>query len=303
MRHPFRTLIAVLLAAASTLAMAPQQKPPTTPDKPAPEKASTEKASPEKAAQEKLSEWPLLKETDKERVKALAGQFRKPDEKLHVDAKRSLVQYGAAAAPVLLLLVADRDESINGKLFGVLDEVLDKSHAALMAREAKKPRPELRRYLLLRLCRFGDADLVPLFEATIADKDEQTAFYAGLGLLASKRNTALPPVLAYCKKHWVEVAPLVAEVLPPARSPECGAFVFEAIAKSDVADQMTGLRLLRYLMVKEQGVILRTYLEASDHAVKREAVNAARVLNGEPPIDNLSVFQAIEHAKTWLTKI
>jgi hypothetical protein len=293
MRHSLPTVITVLLAAASTSAMAPQAKPATPPEKPAGESA----------AREKLSEWPVLKDTDKERVKALVGQFRKPDEKLHADAKRSLVQFGAGAAPVVMQLVADRDESINGHLFGVLDAVLDKPHAGLMAREAKKPRPELRRYLLLRMCRFGDPDLAPVFESTITDKDELTAFYAGLGLLALKRDTALPAVLAHCKKHWVEVAALVAEVLPPARSHECGAQVFAAIAKGDVADQMTGLRLLRYLMVKEQGVILRTYLEASDHAVKREAVNAARVLHGEPPVDNLSVFQAIEQAKAWLKKV
>lgn len=251
----------------------------------------------------KLTDWPTLKDPEKARVVALIGQFRKPEVKLHAEAKSGLLQLGAGAAPQILLQVSDRADNTNVALFAVLDEMLTPAHSALMAREAQKPRVELRRYLVHRLCRFGEPDLAPLFETMQKDKDEATAFYAALGLLAQKRREPVPAVLAYCKAHWTEVGKLVAEVLAPARSAACATFVFEAIAKANAADQMTGLRLLRYLMVKEQGVILRTYLEASDHAVKREAVNAARVVHGEEAIDGLSVFQAIEHAKDWLKKL
>jgi hypothetical protein len=110
-------------------------------------------------------------------------------------------------------------------------------------------------------------------------------------------------VLQAAKQRWQEFGPLVAEVLPRARSAECGDWVFTAIAPASAADQMAGLRLARYLMVRQQGVILRTYLQAPDHTVKREAINTARVLHGEEPIENLSVFQAIEMAKQWLDKL
>ena len=36
---------------------------------------------------------------------------------------------------------------------------------------------------------------------------------------------------------------------------------------------------------------------------KREAVNTARVLHGEQPQENLTVFQSIEQAKQWLNKL
>ncbi|MFY9344071.1 MAG: hypothetical protein WAT39_16395 [Planctomycetota bacterium] len=287
-----------LLVLATTLAAGAAAQNPT----PVPAPATADKQG-QAATTGKLAEWPALKDTDKDRARALAGQFKKPDAKLYPEAKRGLLQLGAGAAPILIQQVSDRVDSINASLFGVLDEMLDRSHAALMAREAKRPVVELRRYLVHRLCRFGDAEMAPLFEATRKDKDEQTAFYCELGLLAQKRADALTPVLVYCKAHWSEIAGLVAEVLPAARCPGSGTLVFEAIAKANAADQMNGLRLLRYLMAKEQGMLLRRYLEANDHPVKREAVNAARVLHGEPPIDNLSVFQAIEHAKTWLQKL
>ena len=69
-----------------------------------------------------------------------------------------------------------------------------------------------------------------------------------------------------------------------------------------VADQMAGLRLLRQLAVKDHVVVVRGYLGSPDHTVKREAVNTMRVLHGEAPIENLTVFQAIEMAKEWQKK-
>jgi len=292
--------VALASVLACLPALASAQTPAPTPPQPPPPATGAPKAP---AAQGKLGEWPALKDTDKERVPALAGQFRKADPQLHAEAKKQLVAIGDAAAPRLMQLVSDRVDNTNPQLFAVFDEILDSRHAALMARETKKQGIELRRYLTRRLCRFGDAEMAPAFETLQKDKDEATAFYAQLGLLAARKKEALPAVLAYTKAHWAEVSALVAEVLAPVRSAGLGEAVFEAIAKAQPVDQMVGLRLLRYLMVKEQGVILRHYLEANEHTVKREAVNAARVLNGEAPIENLSVFQAIEQAKLWLQKV
>ena len=36
---------------------------------------------------------------------------------------------------------------------------------------------------------------------------------------------------------------------------------------------------------------------------EREAINAARVLHGEPPIENLPVFQVVQHQQEWLKKL
>ncbi len=260
-------------------------------------------AAPAPQAGAKLAEWPPLKDADKDRVLALAGQFRKTDQKLQDDAKKQLLAIGEAAMPLLFQQTSDRAENTNPQLFALFDEILKPAHAALMAREVKKPRVELRRYLVRRLCHFADTEMGPVFESMLKDKDEETVFYSQLGLLALKQTKVLPDVMNYCKAHWAAQGPLVAEVLTPARSHELGAAVFEAIAKLPAAEQMNGLRLARYLMVKDQTMILRHYLEAGEHTVKREAVNAARVLHGEPPIENLPVFQVIEHAKQWLQKL
>ena len=261
-----------------------------------------QKPAPVPATATKVAEWPALKETDKERVLSLAGQFRKADPQLHAEAKKELIALGDGALPLLLQQVSDRAENSNEQLFGVFDEMLKPAHAALMARESKKPRVELRRYLFLRMCRFADPELLPVLKAACKDKDELTAFYASLGMLALKEREAVPAVLAYTKTKWKEVGPLTAEVLPHARSMDAGNWVCEAIAKAPAADQMAGLRLLRYVAQKEHTLILRTYLKAADHTVKKEAVNTMRVLHGEAPIENLNVFDAIQMAKAWLEK-
>lgn len=279
-------VLASLLTAATAAA---QAEPPAAPA------AATPKST-------KLAEWPPLKDADKERVLAQAGQLRKADPALHEAAQKQLISIGEGAMPLLFGQVSDQPQNSNPQLFVVFDAVLQPQHAALMVRESKKPKVELRRYLVRRLCRFTDAELLPVLVATAKDKDPETAFLAALGALALKHRESLPAVLTYTKTNWKTVGPLVAEVLPAARCNEVGAWVFEAIAKAPAADQGAGLRLLRYLAVKDQTVVMRTYLSSPENAVKKEAVNTMRVLHGEPPIENLSVFQAIEMAKVWLGK-
>ncbi|MBL9077327.1 MAG: hypothetical protein JNL08_07485 [Planctomycetes bacterium] len=251
----------------------------------------------------KLAEWPTLDAPTKDRVLALFGQFKKPAEELRTAAAKDLLGIGAGAAPLLFQQVSDREPNQNDQLFAVFDAMLDRTHAALMAREVQKPRAELRRYLIRRLCTFADPDVLAVLQATTKDKDALTAFYAWLGMLALKQKEAVAPVLAYTRTNWREVGEFAAVVLPAARSPEAGQWLWDAIATASPADQMTGLRLLRYLAPKEQASNLRTYLQSKDNVVLKEAINTARVLHGERPVENLPVFQVVEMSKQWLQKL
>ncbi|MCB9883884.1 MAG: hypothetical protein H6838_00245 [Planctomycetes bacterium] len=251
----------------------------------------------------KLSEWPTLSATDKDRVFALATQFKKDDPKLHDAARQQLIAMGAGAVPFLFQRVSDRAENENKQLFEVFDALIESKHGALLAREVKKPVVELRRYLSQRMARFADPELLPTLTPLRKDKDEITAFHAALGCLALGDGDALGQVMSYSKTHWLEQVDLIAAVLPHARSAENGNLVFAAITKAPAADQMAGLRLARYLAIDDHKVILRTYLDSPDHAVKKEAVNVCRVLHGEPPLEKLDVFQSIKLANEWKAKL
>lgn len=251
----------------------------------------------------KLAKWPALKKAASDRARATAKQFKKPQEQLHADANRKLIAIGAGVAPVIIPLVSDRAENTNEQLFAVLDAVVDKRHASLLAREANRPSVEWRRYLLRKLTGFHDADMTAVFKPALKGKDPDIPIYAGLGLLSLGNHDGLDIVLLAAKQRWAEFAEITSKVLPAGRSSACALPIFEKIASARPTDQMAGLRLLRYLMVKDQGMMLRTYLKSSDFAVKKEAINTARVINGEKPVDKLSSFQAIEQAQKWLLKI
>ena len=256
-----------------------------------------------KPTSNKLSEWPNLKQADSDRARAVVKQFHKPQAELHAPAIQKLITMGAGVAPILISQVSDRPESINKHLFEVLDTVLSAPHAALLARGSKGPSVEWRRNMMCRLARSHDADMAAVFKPALQDKDPDIAFYAALGLLSIGKHEGLDIVLLAARQRWTEFGDLTAEVLPAARSNESAMPIFEKIAAARPTDQMAGLRLLRYLMVKEQGTLLRRYLESADFAVKKEAINTARVLHGEQPLEKLSSFQAIDQAKAWLSKL
>ncbi|MFT4513898.1 MAG: hypothetical protein ACI89X_002267 [Planctomycetota bacterium] len=291
-----RGIIGILLAAIATLALTSTSVEAQSKDgkqgKPKQDKQST-----------KLAKWPTLKKAASDRARATAKQFKKPQEKLHVEASRKLIAIGAGAAPAIISLVSDRSQNTNEHLFAVLDAIVDKSHASLLAREAKRPSVEWRRYLIRKLAGFHDADMAPVFKSALKDKDPDIAIYAGLGLLSLGKHDGLDTVLLAAKQRWTEFGEITSKVLPAGRAGACALPVFEKIASARPTDQMAGLRLLRYLMVKDQGMLLRAYLSSSDFAVKKEAINTARVLHGEKPLDKLSSFQAIDQAKKWLLKI
>src|SRR5690606_11657770 len=166
-----------------------------------------------------------------------------------------------------------------------------------------RPSVEWRRYMLRRLAGFHDPDMAAVFKPALKDKDPDITFYASLGLLGLGKHDGLDIMLLAAKQRWAEFGDITAEVLPASRANENAMPIFEKIAAAQPTDQMAGLRLLRYLMVKEQGILLRRYLESADFTVKKEAINTARVLHGEQPLDQLSRFQAIDQAKQWLGKL
>lgn len=250
----------------------------------------------------RLDEWPALPETDKQRVPGLVGQFRKEGEALHAEARSQLVRLGPGAAPLLFLQVNDRPGNVNDQVFRVLDELLQPEHAALLARECKKNKLELRRYLVAKLACFCAPDMKPVLQAMTKDKDEEAAYFAHVGLAGLGEPAALPPLLEQSRKDWNSTRAMLASVLPNARGKAMGDAVAAHIAKAQPAAQAAGLRLLRYLGTEDHVPVARNLLSAEDNAVKKEAVNAMRALHGQEPIENLPVFQAIEMAKEWLQK-
>ncbi len=257
-------------------------------------------AAPKKTG--KLSEWPALDAATREKVPVRLGQLKKDKEELRAPARQALITIGAAATPLLLQALTDRTSPINDELFSVFDATLTKDHAALLARESKKSKLELRRYTMRRLCAFVDPDMKPVLAAAAKDADEEVAFSAQLGLAALRDTAALLQIVERCRSEWEERRPTIAAVLPAARCEACGRAVAEQIGTATPPVKAAALRVMRYVATKEQAGLVKLHLGNEDHNVKKEAVNAMRVLYGMEPIENLDAFQAINMAKEWESK-
>jgi len=252
---------------------------------------------------EKLADWPKLTPNDEERVMAQLVQFRK-EPQFHAAAQKVLVEIGPAAVPLLFVQLNDQAKNINAPICGALDQIVGPPHAALLAREAKKPKLALRRYVLHRMCAFNDPDLLPVLRTAVKDADPEVALYGSVGLLAQKQQEGVDVVWKRAQKDWANVRELCAQVLPAGRSPEAAKLVLAAFqsAKAQPAEVAGGLRLLRSLLPVDMTGMIRQYLDAEDNIVKKEAVNAMRAIHGQEPLENMAVFQTIELAKEWKNK-
>jgi hypothetical protein len=301
MTMTLRRLLLSLLACIGVAAVA--QDPGKAPDSSPPAAAQDPKSSPTELPKP-ITAWPSLSATDRERAISLTGQFKKDDVALREAARKDLIAMGAGAAPALFQKVGDTDKelAVNDEIYLVFDAMLASEHRNLMAEQAKKKKLELRKYLIRRLCEMADPELKDELAPFAKDVDEQTAFYANLGLAALKDKPALLTVLETTRKDWADHVAMVSKVLPTARSSECALAIAEFIAGKQPQVQAAGLRLLRYVATDADAVVVKSYLSAEDHNVKKEAVNAMRVMHGQPPLEMLSAFDTIGMAQEWLTK-
>ena len=80
--------------------------------------------------------------------------------------------------------------------------------------------------------------------------------------------------------------------------------VLEHAEKGDEVAQVAALRLLRYVAEPSAAARIAQYLDSESHNVKKAAINALRVsVDSAVPLDKLSVFQAIDMARSWKARV
>ena len=256
----------------------------------------------------KLSEWPKLTAKQQERLQDILKNLNVKDEKRHAANRDELVSMGAGVAPTLIARLNDNPTNVNDKLLPVLEKLVGPEHAALLARHAADPRIAVRRFVFDQLPRFRDREMAPIFSKAQKDKDPEVQFRAALGLLAIDDTTSGDVVLARCHTEWVDNAVRVETVLKPARGEKGTKWTLAklAAAKKDgeKGSQVAALRVLRYLGTKDAAGAIKWGLDAEDHLVKKETINALRaIVDGAAPLEELAVFQAIEAAKEWKGRV
>ncbi len=262
-----------------------------------PSPAQEEDAKPEK--------WPKLSDPERRRMRFQLRQLEGIDgseaqQAKALQAEEVLSALGAGITLEVLRQLDSEDEDKVAALERVLDRVLSPEYGPLVARLVKRKESAVRIYAVSRLARNHQQEMAPIFREALKDDEDDVQFYAALGLAGLSDMSAMKVVFDRCRKDWSRFAGVIDEVLSPTRSAASADWVLAAMQPKDVRSQVVGLRLLRSLAPSTYKEKLQAYLDADQNAVKKAAINALRVVvDGDPPLEKLSVFQAIELAEKW----
>ncbi len=254
--------------------------------------------------------WPEMTRAQKDKVEILLRTLARKGDRRNTKARveKQLVKIGLPCARRLMIRFSDsQHRNINDHLTRVLDQVLTKDQAPLLAQQAKHKHVAGRLYVISRLARYHDKKYLPQFKAARKDKDPEVAFHAALGLATTTMDkAALELIFLRCIKEWQEIGDMVTETLQVIRGFDAMMWLQKRIRNGKLVERVAGLRLMRALAPKEMGRSILPYLESEDFIIKKEAVNALRVVvDGQKPypLDELTVFRIQQLRTEWRARL
>ncbi len=254
--------------------------------------------------------WPEMTSRQKTRVETLLKTLARKGDTANTKIKleKQLAKIGLPCGKRLILRFSDSPHrDINQHLTRVLDQILTKEHAPLLAQHADHRQAAGRLYVISRLARYNDKKYLPLFKAARKDKNPEVAFQAAIGLATTALDKdALELIFQRCIKEWRDIGDSVTEALQVIRGLEAMAWLQKRIRNGKLMEQVTGLRLMRALAPKEMGRSILPYLDSEDYIIKKEAVNALRVVvDGKKPfpLTELTVFRIQQLRKEWKARL
>lgn len=311
-----RALSAALLplaALASIVGFAPPSSAMGAQD-PAPAESAPAAA---KAPVERLAQWPALEGEAAKGVKLEVAKLRKASTpEMGEQAEAALVAAGAGVAPELLAVLGkERDAQARLRVESVLDQVTGAAHTRLIAPYFADKSRDVRAWALHRCGLFPDAEVAKAAEAALAaakagkSKDpkaegiDREVYAAVLCTTAAGSHEALELVSGYVQQQWGKYGAELRTALEAVRDETSTAFALGLLATGDRAKRVAGLHMLAGCGTKAAIPTVRPLLDDTDNSIRVAAINAMRgIVDGEPPITNLPVFEAIELAKKWKDK-
>ncbi len=287
------TLLPIALAAATALpaAAATREDPPA----PAP----------------KLEAWP--KPDNKEKLLTDIERVVKAHvPEMAVQGRDELIAVGAAAVPFVLQRYGrEKDEEARDRLHEVLLAITAADQTRLLAKEFDDKLTPVRTFALWRASYFPDAGI-----RAAADKawqriqkqgdkaDEEERYAAALCTAATGSTVGLEGLYDACNgKRWDKSKRELRAALEGCRGPDASKFVLARLEGADRRGKVAVLRMLAGCGDRESAARLRPFLDEEDNSIRVAAINALRgMVDGAPPLEDLSAFEAIEMAKEWKGK-
>ncbi|MCP3918198.1 MAG: hypothetical protein GY711_21825 [bacterium] len=278
----------------------------------APLAAAAQDPVPEPAPPEKLDAWPAVE--NKEQVATDIKRLRKAaTEAMAQEAHTGLIAAGAGVAPALLrILPKERDEDAQKRITAVLDSVVGEAHTRLLGEYFASKKAPVRRWALARAAPYRDAGLRESAENALAaaraglerkKMEDEDVYLAALLATSTGSLLGLDPLFARARKRWGDHKSELRSALEAVRGEAATkAVVTKLSGKRD--DKIAALRMLAGCGDSSAIAHTRKFLDDTDNGLRIATINMLRgVVDGEPPIDRLPVFEAIELAQKWKARL
>ncbi|MEM6674932.1 MAG: hypothetical protein AAF726_18935 [Planctomycetota bacterium] len=283
-------------------------------------------ASPSTADVERLSAWPEC--ADAPAVKRAVARLRKAhNPEMEAGGHADVEAAGACAAPILLKwLGKERDEATQERLTTALDAVTSPAHTRLLAEHFDDRVEAVQRFAVRRVAVLGDPGLREVAEARYDALAERAADpkkgsevdpldldLAAVLCTSTGSQTGLDRVLALAQPEpWTEWK----DTLSPAatHASASGTDVRDAVVRELASAREAGakgrqqhvaaLTLLARVGGSEDASTVAPSLDDEANQVLVAAINALRMLvDGDPPLEKISTFDAIERAGKWKARL
>lgn len=268
-------------------------------------------AAPDDDPIERLEAWPEL--TDEARTEKDVARLRAANtEAMGTEAHAALVADGASAAPLLLKsLGKERGEDARARIVAVLDLIVGAPHTRLLAEWFDDRALQTRIWTRRTAARYPDPGLASAaataWKAIEKKKDKadpEERWVTSLLLTSTGDISQLEDLLTRAGEDWKKSGTLLREVFAGLRGTAAPAALGASLEGAARKQASPALRLLAACGSETELRHVAPFLDSNDNTLRVDAINACRaIVDGEAPLDRLSVFEAIEMAKQWKERL
>ena len=221
---------------------------------------------------------------------------------------------GAVAAPDLIkALGKERDDDARDRIVEVLDAITGWEHTRLLAAHFDDRSEHVRLLTLRRAAAFPDQGIRASAVAALAAAEERLdtkkeikheSYYAALAVVSSGDLGGLEILSKRAENLWADSGAEIRTAVEAVRGDEATELLAKQLADGKRKQKVAALRLLAGCGSPERGKALaKASLSDSDNSIRVAAINAMRgIVDGDLPIDKLSVFEAVELANEWKSR-
>jgi hypothetical protein len=266
----------------------------------------------------RLEAWPSAE--NKERVEKDVERLRKAKtEAMGEQAREALTADGACVIPYLLRpLEKERDESALERILVVMDAVVGAPHTRLLAEQFGHKSIRVRTWALERAGEHRDPGNLAAAEGALAaalkrkapkkpeDKAAREVELNAAALCATSTGSlnGMERVNELAKEEWGTFGKRIRIALEAVRGEAATKQLLPKLAAGKRRQKVAILRLLAGCGDSSATQHIGSLLDSQDNSIRIEAINALRgIVDGDPPIDRLPVFEAIERVNKWKGRI